>query len=158
MRDKKIYFFFLFAIVLLVACNSTDPETGYPIVEKDIVFIIEPHLWECSGHPGQTSCLIINGKGSYDYIRGFEHKEGVWAKILVDKFENTDATQGTLQDTNAFGFTLKKNLDEIKEEDPTPKRLCEFYDGQWTEGTEKNCRIENTDLKKKYCEHKPGEC
>ena len=158
MKNGKLYFFLLFTIVLLVACNSKDPETGYPIVERDIVFIIEPDIWECSGHEGQTTCLIINGKGSYDRIRGFKHEEGVWTKVLVDKFENTDVTQGSLQDTNAFGFTLKKKLDEIREADPTPKRLCEFYAGQWAEGTEKNCRIENTDLEEKYCKHKPGEC
>ena len=160
MKNKSLYLIcFLPILILLLSCTPKDPETGYPIIQEDITFIVEPDLWkDCPDHPITRDCLIINGKGTYELIRGFKHKEGVWKKILVDKYENTNVKEGRLADASLHDFILKEQLDEIREEDPTPRRLCEFYEGQWTEGAEKSYKINNTDLQEKYCEHKPQEC
>lgn len=134
--------------VLLIYCTPKDPETGYPIIEQDKLFIIEPYLEKCTGLI-ERECLIVNGKRTYEGIRGFKHQEGVWTKILVDRFERTD----DVQDVGKWGYILKKRLDEIDSRDrPTLERLCGFYEGQWIE-TQQNCRIENIDFRESYCFH-----
>ena len=159
-RQNSLIIYILFIIVcLLMGCTSKDPRTGNPIVEKDIILIVEPYIWECTGHPGQTRCLIINGEGSYDKITGFQHEEGVWKKLLVNKFERPEVAEGRLVDVGRYDVSLKEELDTIRQVDnPTARKLCEFYEGQWTENTKPNCRIEKEKLREKYCEHKPEGC
>ena len=158
-KQNSLILFLLSVGFFLLGCSSEDPRTGNPIVEEDIILVVEPFTWECAGHPGQTRCLVINGEGTYHRIIGFNHVEGVWKKVLVNKFERPEVAEGRLADVGRFDFSFKKELDAIRMEDnPTGIRLCEFYGGKWTGISRPNCKIEIIKLQEKYCEHRPDGC
>ena len=149
-KSRSLFIVLLFTGLVLTQCGPPkDTETGYPIVEQNKVLIVEPRLEKCSGF-GKNECFVINGKKTYETIRGFRHKDGVWTKMLVDKYERTDRPQ----ENGQWGYIFKKKLDEIDidRDRPEPDILCSFYEGRWIEDR-RNCRFEDTDLEEAYCVH-----
>ena len=127
MQQTRIitYVLFLVGVFLLVlACNpeavprikdkdpksptfEKDPETGWPIVEKNKILTVGPYLNSC-GCFHRQSCLVINGKAECECIRDFKHKEGVWTRFLVNVYKRPDG----IQDVGQFGYILKKIIKE----------------------------------------------
>ena len=148
----KILLFILFltgACLMLITCSSKDPQTGYPIVEEDVTFIIEPELVQCSCS-GASECLVLNGESTCEKIRGFKHKAGDWEKVSVNVYERPEG----VQNIGKFGYIFIKQLDRINYgEEPTLNRWCIFYEGEWNEITQKDCIITDTKIRDKFCKH-----
>ena len=126
MQTRIITFIFLLTgvFLLVLACNpevnpgvkgkdprsplfEKDPKTGWPIVEKNKMLTVGPYLLNCGCFHRQP-CLEINGKAECEGIRGFNHKEGVWTRLLVDVYKRPDG----IQDVGQFGYILKEILEE----------------------------------------------
>ena len=95
--------FILTTALWVVGCQSKDPETGYPIIEKDKTFVVGAYLKKCSCFV-EKQCLVINEKTECEGIRGFTHEKGVQKTILVDVYERTD----DVQDVGKYGYILKR--------------------------------------------------
>lgn len=146
---KIIYFLSLAGAILISGCQETDPETGYPIIEKGKLFIIEPELSDCNCF-SKEKCLVINGRARCEGIRGFNHVEGFWTKMIVDVYERPP----DVQDVGRLGYILKKRLKEINSKESFPlSDLCELYEGVWDHRKQLPCIIQQASLQKKYCEH-----
>ena len=155
MRKKCLYIILL--LLMGVGCFSNgpkeglpkDPETGLPLFESGRKLIIEPNVVGCFDLI-ERECLIINGRLSYDRVRGFEYEPRIWKKVLVNVYEEPPGRQ----DVGKYYYVLTSIVDELSEAtNPTSEELCLFYEGRWNNKAQPRCMIKDTELYSTYCEH-----
>ena len=121
-------FFLLSSATYLIHCT--------PVIKDRIVFIIERDLVDCVG-VGPRKCLVVNGGFFYTEVTGFQHTKGDLEKIEVKILDRSAEREG-LMDVGTHEYVFLKELDRItKSEDPSPEKLCEFYNGQWDDNQKK---------------------
>ena len=91
----------LTVLLLLVACSQ-------PGEKVELLVTVGSELEDCAG-PASMKCLLVNGELFYDTIEGFDHEEGFYYRL---KIEREDAFPGEEppQDSSRYRYRLIEEI------------------------------------------------
>ena len=127
MMKKLLIFFFLPGCFLFPSKNF----------DKDVMFIADKNLLPCPPRMKEKECWRTSG---------YKYENGRLVKINI-KILNFSTGGYALE--GKYAHVSIEEKDHIKEENPSYKRLCEFYEGQIIE---EECHFRKNPPFKDYCE------
>ena len=107
------------------------------IKDKDLMFIADQNPLPCAPRIKEKKCWKTFG---YKY----ENNELIKIEVQLSDF-----SQGGHRIEGQYAHVFIKELDRIKEENPTYERLCQFYEGQLIE---EECHLRKKSPFTDYCE------